>query len=233
MATKTASTAISGTVVSNTELMVNEAKFRQQSQSLYQQAARIVVTDSESLKEAIEFGRGIGDLIAQITGFFKPLKKAAKAAHTALCDAESEALTIPESAQSAVDDSIRKYRQAEAQKAQAAAEKERQRLQAQAERERAEAAKILQREGEKKLARELLAESIVAPTVEVKAAPKVVSGTRYRTVWHFEITEPDKIERRFLIPSEPLIRKEVNAKKELAVDAIPGVRVWSTEETDY
>jgi hypothetical protein len=213
--------------------MVNEAKFRQQSQSLYQQAAKIVVTDPESLKEAIEFGQGVKDLIAQITGFFKPLKKAAKASHTALCDAETAALTVPESAQSAVDDAIRKYRQAEAQKAQVAAEKERQRLQAQAEKERAEAARILQKEGEKKLAKQIMAEPIVVPTVEVKAAPKVMSGTRYRTEWHFEIIEPDKIERRFLIPDERLIRKEVNTRKELAVGAIPGVRVWNTEETDY
>ena len=230
---KATSTAVTGTVVSNTELMVNEAKFRQQSQSLYQQAAKIVVTDPESLKEAIEFGQGVKDLISRITGFFKPLKKAAKASHTALCEAEASALTIPESAQSVLDDAIRKYRQAEAQKAQAAAEKERQRLQAQAEKERAEAAKILQKEGEKKLAREVLAEPIVVPKVEVKAAPKVVSGTRYRTEWHFEITEPDKIERRFLVPDERLIRKEVNTRKELAVGNIPGVRVWSTEETDY
>jgi hypothetical protein len=35
------------------------------------------------------------------------------------------------------------------------------------------------------------------------------------------------------MPSEQLIRQEVNSKKESAVGNIPGVRVWSTEETDY
>jgi hypothetical protein len=233
MAKATSAMAVSGEIVSGTELTIAESKFRKQSQSLYQQATHLSVTDPESLKSAIEFGRGVNDLIAQITGFFKPLKKAAKASHTALCDAETEALAIPESAQSAVDAAIRRYRQAEAEKAQAAAEKERARLEAQAIKERAEAARLLQKEGEKKLAREVLAEPIVVQEVEVRAAPKVTAGTRYRTEWHFEITDPAKIERRFLVPDERLIRAEVREKKQLAVGNIAGVRVWSTEETDY
>lgn len=230
---KSSASAIEGTAVSNVELTVQESRFRKQSQSLYQQAAKITVTDPESLRSAIEFGRGVNDLIAQITDFFKPLKKAAKAAHTALCDAETEALTVPESAKGCVDDAIRKYRQAEARKAAEDAEKERERLQAQAERERQEAARVLRAEGEKRLAKEVLAEPITVASVEAKPAPKVVSGTRYRTRWHFEITDPAKVERRFLVPSEPLIRAEVNAKKEAAVGTIAGVRVWGTEETDY
>jgi len=78
-----------------------------------------------------------------------------------------------------------------------------------------------------------LAEPIAVPEVEVKTAPKVVSGTRYRTKWHFEIVDASKVERRFLVPSEQLIRVEVNTRKESAVGNIAGVRVWSTEETDY
>ena len=225
--------AVEGTVVTNTELTVQESKFRKQSQSLYQQATKIVVTDPESMKSAIEFGRGVSDLITQITGWFGPLKKKAKAVHIDLCEEEKKALAIPQSAQGCVDDAIRKYRQAESRKAQEAAERERARLQAQAERERQEAARILRAEGEKKLAKEVLAEPIVVAEVEVKAAPKVVSGLRYRTKWHFEITDATKVERRFLVPSEQLIRAEVNDKKQTAVGNIPGVRVWSTEETDY
>lgn len=233
MAKATSTMAVSGEIVSGTELTIQESKFRKQSQSLYQQATKITVTDPESMRVAIEFGRGVSDLITQITEWFKPLKKKAKAVHTDLCEEEKKALAIPESAQNAVDATIRRYRQAEAEKAQAAADKEKQRLEAQALKERAEAARLLQKEGEKKLAREVLAEPVRVAEVEVKAAPKVVSGTRYRTEWHFEIENPALIERRFLVPSDKLIRAEVIAKKELAVGKIAGVRVWSTEETDY
>jgi hypothetical protein len=230
---KAVSAAVSGEIVSNTELTITEAKFRQQSQSLYQQATKITVTDPESLATAIEFGRGVGDLIARITGWFGPLKKKAKAVHTDLCAEEKKALEVPEKAQSVVDDAIRKYRQAEAEKARAVAEKEQAKLGAIAEKDRAEAARLLQKEGEKKLAKEVLAEPIVVDRVEVKATPKVTAGTRYRTEWHFEIVDASKVERRFLVPDERLIRTEVREKKQLAVGTIPGVRVWSTEETDY
>jgi len=114
MAKASVSTAVSGEIVSSTELMVNESKFRKQSQSLYQQATKITVTDPESMKTAIEFGRGVSDLITQITEWFKPLKKKAKAVHTDLCEEEKKALAVPESAQAVVDGAIREYRQAEA-----------------------------------------------------------------------------------------------------------------------
>jgi hypothetical protein len=226
-------TKATGVVVSNVELTVNESKFHKQSVSLFEEADQITVRSPEDMRKAIEFGRGIADLIMNITAFFGPLKKTAKAAHTALCDKEKEALDIPRQAESVVDAAIRKYRQAEAAKAQAAADKERARLQAQAEKERAEAVRLLKAEGEKKLAREVEREAIVVPVVDVQVAAKVTSGVRYRTKWHFEIIDPAKVERRFLVPSEQLIRAEVILKKGLAVGTIDGVRVWSTEETDY
>ena len=130
-------TKATGVVVSNVELTVNESKFRKQGVSLFEEADQIIVRSPEDMRKAIEFGRGIADLIMNITAFFGPLKKTAKAAHTALCDKEKEALDIPRQAESVVDAAIRKYRQAEAAKAQAAADKERARLQAQAEKERA------------------------------------------------------------------------------------------------
>ena len=163
-------TKATGVVVSNVELTVNESKFRKQGVSLFEEADQIIVRSPEDMRKAIEFGRGIADLIMNITAFFGPLKKTAKAAHIALCDKEKEALDIPRQAESVVDAAIRKYRQAEAAKAQAAAEKERARLQAQAEKERAEAVRLLKAEGEKKLAREVEREAIVVPVVDVQVA---------------------------------------------------------------
>jgi hypothetical protein len=223
MATKTISS----------DLAVNESKFRKQGMSLVQQAKTIKVTSAESYEEAIEFGRGVGKLIDSITEFFAPLKRSAKAAHTALCDKEKETLAIPRQAEEAVSGAIRVWRQAQAQKAAEEAERERKRLQIQAEKDRREAAEALRQAGEKKAAKEVLATAIVVPEVEVaRVAPKV-AGVRLRTRWHFEIVDVEKIERRFLVPSEQLIRAEVQEKKAAAIDTIPGVRVWSTEETDY
>jgi hypothetical protein len=71
---------------------------------------------------------------------------------------------------------------------------------------------------------EARAESIQAPTIETDI-PKV-SGIQLRERWLFEVTDPDKVPREFLMVDERLIRAEVNAKESLA--KIPGVRIWST-----
>jgi hypothetical protein len=215
----------------STDLAVNESKFRKQGLSLVVQAKAIRVTSAASYEEAIEFGRGVGKLIDSITEFFAPLKRTAKAAHTALCDKEKETLAIPRQAEAAVDDAIRKYRQAQALKAKAEAEALQAKLQAQAEQDRKEAAEALRRAGEAKAAKQVMAAPVVVEEVEVrKTAPKV-AGVRLRTKWHYEITDAALLPRDLLMPDDTRIRAEVNGRKGECV--IPGVRVWSTEETDY
>ena len=62
-----------------------------------------------------------------------------------------------------------------------------------------------------------------APIVP-KSTPKI-SGVSYRTVWDFEVTEPDKIPRSFMIPDLVKIRKVVTATKDQS--NIPGIRAFS------
>lgn len=71
---------------------------------------------------------------------------------------------------------------------------------------------------------EARAESVQAETIEVDI-PKV-SGIQLRERWLFEVTDPTKVPREFLMVDERLVRAEVNAKEHLA--NIPGVRIWST-----
>lgn len=68
------------------------------------------------------------------------------------------------------------------------------------------------------------ANSVQAPTVEPEI-PKV-SGIQLRERWLFEVTDPEKVPREFLMVDVALIRAEVNAKESAA--KIPGVRIWST-----
>jgi ParB-like chromosome segregation protein Spo0J len=71
---------------------------------------------------------------------------------------------------------------------------------------------------------EARAQSVQAPTIESQT-PKV-AGVQLRERWLFEVTDPDKVPREYLMVDERLIRAEVNAKEALA--KIPGVRIWST-----
>jgi hypothetical protein len=71
---------------------------------------------------------------------------------------------------------------------------------------------------------EARAGSVQAPMIESQT-PKV-AGVQLRERWVFEVTDPDRVPREFLMVDERLIRAEVNAKEGLA--KIPGVRIWST-----
>ena len=71
---------------------------------------------------------------------------------------------------------------------------------------------------------EARAQSVEAPTIEVDVPH--VAGVQLRKRWLFEVTDPDKVPREFLMVDERLIRAEVNAQE--AAAKIPGVRIWST-----
>lgn len=70
------------------------------------------------------------------------------------------------------------------------------------------------------------AATVVAPIAQ-RAVPKV-AGLRFTEAWKFEIVDPSKINRAFLMPDEQKIRKQVLALKGDAASLIgEGVRVWS------
>lgn len=120
-------------------------------------------------------------------------------------------------------DEQEQIRREEQRKADEAARRERERLAAQAARAAA-AGKV-----EKAADLEQRAETVVAPTI-VREPPRV-AGIATREVWHFEITDPSKINAAFLMPDEKKIRAQVQALKGEAAALIgAGVRVWSEQQ---
>jgi len=70
------------------------------------------------------------------------------------------------------------------------------------------------------------AATVVAPIAQ-RVVPKV-AGLRLQDSWKFEIVDPSKINRAFLMPDEQKIRKQVLAMKGDAAALIgEGIRVWS------
>ena len=71
---------------------------------------------------------------------------------------------------------------------------------------------------------EARARSVQAETIQSETPQ--VAGIQLRERWLFEVTDPDKVPREYLMVDERLVRAEVNAKEARA--KIPGVRIWST-----
>jgi len=145
------------------------------------------------------------ELGKNIRAYFKPLKAAAKAAHSALCDREKEELEPILEAQSlltrGMDDFEEKIRrEAEEQEALArkaaeeAAIDRAEKLEAAGMHEEAEI--TLERGGQ-----------VVAPPAE---APKV-NGLSSHRKWDFEIIDEEKLERAYTVPDVVKIRRIVTA----------------------
>jgi len=120
----------------------------------------------------------------------------------------------------AYDNEQRRIAEENQRKADEAARKERERLEEKA-RKAAESGKV-----EKAAQLEARAQTVVAPVVSRE--PPKVSGIKYLDQWKFEVTDPAKVPREYLMVDESKIRKVVQALK--SDTKIEGVRVWSEKQ---
>lgn len=96
--------------------------------------------------------------------------------------------------------------------------------------ERLKKAQELQDSGRAAEADEVLEEPIhVAPAI-LPGAPET-KGTTFRQNWKYQIIDPDKIPREYLMPDTTKIGMQVRTTKEKT--NIPGVRVYSEEKAGF
>ncbi len=188
----------------NEALAVPEQEFQSEAQSLIAQAHAIVVRNQDEFEQAVEFGKNVSAFIKRVETFFKPLKSAAKAAHQALCDREKEILAVPGKANAIAKAAVNAWKAEQKRKDDEAA---------------------------------ALARELGITDEDVPAGFQKVAGTRNRTEWHFEVIDPKLVPDQYWMIDERAIRETVKALREKAMPGggyeIPGVRVWSTEATDW
>lgn len=72
------------------------------------------------------------------------------------------------------------------------------------------------------------AASIVAPVI-LPDTPKV-KGQARRVVWKYRVVDASKIDRRFLMPDDQKITRQVQALHKEAADLVGGIEVWSEDD---
>ena len=90
--------------------------------------------------------------------------------------------------------------------------------------EKKQLADLAKKAGQKELAKEILTAPSEAPPIVVPKDVPVVEGLSFQERWDFEITDPLKVPREYLMVDEVKLGKIVRALKNTA--NIPGVRVY-------
>jgi hypothetical protein len=75
-----------------------EEKIQEEINPLVETATAMTVSTVRDKERAVEFVKEINTSIKKVKSFFEPMKKAAKAAHAAICDRENEVLGVAENA---------------------------------------------------------------------------------------------------------------------------------------
>jgi len=214
-----------------------DEEFMTKASSLVQAAKQITVASQEDFEAAVDFGKGVSTFIKNVEAFFSPLKKTAKAAHAALCDREKEILKVPLQADEIVKRTANAWKADQKRKDEERLRVEQERLRVEAEQARKEELATLRALGAKDAAKVLKASPVITPQAEVTPVFQKVAGTRNRTEWHFEITDKSAIPDQFWIIDERAVREHVKSMREKLLPGggyeVPGLRVWSTEETDW
>lgn len=190
------------------------------------------VTDPDTYRSAAELLLGIKSLRTKVGQTFDQHIQTAHKAHKDLLAEKAKAETPLAEAEHIIKRSLADYDQAQEEARRAEQRRLEQEARKRAEDDALERAAAMELEGNQfgdaELVRE--AEALIAAPVEpmpvapvAKATPQV-KGITYRDVWKFEIVEPTKVPRQYLMVNESAIRSVVNGLKANA--NIPGVRVY-------
>ena len=218
-------------------IVLNEKQFQQEALTLVDEAQAITVTNQQEFERAVEFGKGISSFIKKVEAFFKPLKATAKAAHKALCDKENEILAIPLKANEIASRTANAWKAEQKRKDDEALRIKQAQLQKEAEEAQKKLLAEIKKTGNKEAFEQAKQMPLEVPKAEIEPGFQKVAGTRNRTEWHFEITDQKLVPDQFWVIDEKAVREYVKAMREKALPGggfeIPGVMVWSTEETDW
>lgn len=216
--------------------VVIDPQLQTEALSTVDHANRLVVVDNVSREQAAEFGRGIAGLLKQTVDWFGPMKRAAAAAHKAICSKENEVVEPLEAAKRYLSSQIGSYDQ----RMERERREEEQRQQKIAADQAAAEAKRLSEEqaltdaieleaaGDKNGAEAVLNNPVplpvfVPPVVVPRSVPKA-QGVSSSQAWKFRVTNLAAVPDEYKILDEKAVGKVVRAMKDKT--KIPGIEVY-------
>jgi DNA polymerase III psi subunit len=207
-----------------------KALVKQEALAIPERARLIVVVDQATMDEADAFFGVIKAMEKKIESVYKPLldsamevKRAAEANRKKVADDWEAAKAPCVEATNYLNPMMYKFKKKQEEERRL----EQLRLEAEArkqeEERRLREAELLEQMGEHEEAARVIEEPV---TVSVPVAPKPQAPSNFvaKENWQFEITDIDKLPRKYMVADEVMIRAEVKRMK--GKTSISGVRVW-------
>ncbi len=205
--------------------MENEIEvYQDQAVDVLKQAEAMKVVDKDSYDVAGAFVKSIKPLEKGIIEHFKPMKQAAKEAHTVICGKEKETLTPVRNALKLFNGKMTTWYSEEQRKVRAEEDRLRREAIRQQEEEKLKKAEELAESGNQAEAEKVLEQPLVEPVFKPQKVEKP-KGISYRDNWKFKIVDATKIPPLFLMPNEMAIGAAVRSSKG-AVE-IPGIEIYN------
>lgn len=214
------------------------AELRGQSSVILTWAGSLSVQTKDDADQAMLRLSEIKGIRKRWTDYWKPLKEAAKAAHSAICAKENEGTIIMDQAESAVKGKVLAWQQVERAKADEAQRKAQAAADEAARRERERLEKEASKLKTPELRQERLeqAAAIAAPVIAVEAPVATTAGTSTRQTWKAECIDMASL---ISAAAQGSVAASLLAFDQKAADAfaratkgrtsIPGVKFFSVE----
>lgn len=203
-------------------------KVKEESLTITNEAHAMVIIDDESNAVAANLLLGIRDLLKEIASVFDPIISKSHQAHKEACSQKKKAEAPLIEAEGIINPKMGAYRVEQERKRQA--EIRRQEELAQKAMEEAQLADAIEAEnnGDAVEARAIVDDDLLPapiPKVEKLVTPENIA---FRTNWHFEVIDRNKIPRIYMNPDKQAIGAVVRGikDKDKVERMIPGIRVW-------
>jgi hypothetical protein len=174
------------------------------------QSQALVVTNEAEYVQAGEFIMGCKSLISEVKAFFKPMKQKTDAAHTEVCNQETNALNPVKQAMKIAGAAALPWKQERDRLDAVEAERIRQEKLKQREVIKLEEAEFLEHIGDTEGATQALQEAVSTPRPhKIESTVPKVAGLSTRKGWDFRMVSPDQVVRKYCEPDKQLIRYRI------------------------
>jgi hypothetical protein len=195
------------------------------------------VQTEQDYVQVAEIGKVVAAFRKNVERFFKPIKQQTDEPHDKACEIERRFVAFAAKVESHLKVEVTRFRIAQEEKRRTEAAAIEAQNKKTVEDTRLDQAIKAEASGNTGLAEKLIAAPIYAKKateadLTTAAAPKV-EGMKKRKLWKYEVTDANAVPREYLCVDLVKVGSFVRGQQDKAIDAIPGIRVWSEDVTDF